>query len=220
VIGDTGDGNYFLLLDARDANSKVVYFEHDIRKIVVVANSLTEFLLDLTEGYKKPNFQSNEESPVTHIFDKLESEMEGKDEIIPLHHFDENHDYFDFNNSPKGTSINLDYRGKYTKWLNGEETGVLKLGTESDATIKAMKQKNFFYLFIVLTFLGWFIYLYFLRKIELNPSCDTSNFEKLSVTEAALKSLVFTFLTFIVFAMLIGPLIDLGDRFSQFKNSS
>lgn len=144
VIGDTGDGNYFLMVDARKSNSRIVYTDHDMRTVTVVAENIVEFFNALARGFDTPDFVKMKESCVGGFFDEFEAVMAKKsDEDFGLTHTKgEEYDYFDFSKANLGAEADLTFRGKYSKIEEGQDSGVLILGTESDEVIARMKRKD------------------------------------------------------------------------------
>lgn len=117
VIGDTGDGNFFLMVDARKIDSRIVYADHDLATLTVVAESIVEFFKALARGYDSPDFVEMKESCVGGFFDEFEARVAKKsDEEFGLKHTsDEQFDYFDFSKASLGAEVDLTCRGKYTK---------------------------------------------------------------------------------------------------------
>lgn len=163
VIGDTGDGNFFLMVDAWKIDSRIVYADHDLATVTVVAESIVEFFKALARGYDSPDFVELKESCLDGFFEEFEASVAQKsDEDLGLNHLsDEAFDYFDISNASLGAEIDLKFRGKYTKIEDGQESGVLILTTESDEVIARLKRNDRVSFLVFLSVFAGVIWLFY-----------------------------------------------------------
>lgn len=171
VIGDDGCGNFIYWMDVGDANSKIIYVCHDPAVIMVIAETASEWLEGLMQGFQSPTFRQKQESDWGNFFTNSGLEApefkiwdtgfyNGADNELGLkRHLKDGLSYFDFADAKVGAGVSLQVNGKHTTLEPGEKTGIVRMGTLSKQAIKSQRKGDIItYALMAFCFAGCFYY--------------------------------------------------------------